>query len=65
MFELHCRDAGFDCAGVVRAETKEAVLAQAAIHAREHHQVEVTPQMAEKISTLIRRTDAGAKGAAA
>jgi len=54
MFELRCKDAGFDCAGVVRAATREEVLSQAAVHAREKHQVEVTPEMAEKIAVLIR-----------
>lgn len=53
MFELRCKDAGFDCAGVVRATTKEEVMRQAAVHAREQHNVDVTPEMAEKIEALI------------
>jgi len=52
------KDAGFDCAGVVRAMTREEVLRQAAVHTREKHQVEVTPEMAEKIAVLIRERSA-------
>ena len=37
MFELHCKDVGFDCPGVVRGATKEEVLKQAAAHAAEAH----------------------------
>jgi predicted small metal-binding protein len=35
--ELHCRDLGFDCEGVVSAETEEDVLAQVAEHGRQVH----------------------------
>jgi predicted small metal-binding protein len=35
--ELHCRDLGFDCDGVVSAETDEEVLAQVAQHGQEVH----------------------------
>lgn len=44
---LHCRDAGFDCEGVIRANSEEEVLNQAAQHAQEVHGVSVTPEMAE------------------
>lgn len=37
MKELRCREVGFDCEGVVRAETEEAVLRQAAEHAKTVH----------------------------
>lgn len=56
MFELRCKDAGFDCAGVVRAGTKKEVLTEAAAHASKEHGVQVTPEMAAKIETLIRET---------
>lgn len=39
MKELRCREIGFDCEGVVRAETEDAVLRQAAEHARTVHGV--------------------------
>lgn len=35
--ELNCRDAGFDCEAVVRAETDDEVMAQAATHVAEVH----------------------------
>lgn len=56
MYELRCRDAGFNCAGVVTGPTKEDVLKQAAAHARDVHKTEVTPAMAKQISGLIRQT---------
>jgi predicted small metal-binding protein len=54
MKELRCRDAGFDCDAVMRAQSEEEVLQIAAQHAKEAHQVEVTPEMAKQIATLIR-----------
>ncbi len=37
MKELRCREVGFDCEGVIRAETEEEVLRQAVEHARNEH----------------------------
>ena len=54
MYELRCKDVGFDCAGVVTGPTKEDVLRQAAAHARDVHKTEVTPELAKKVSGLIR-----------
>lgn len=54
MKTLKCRDAGFDCDAVVRAETEQEVLEQAAAHAKEAHGVDVTPEMAQQIQGLIR-----------
>lgn len=54
MKTLHCSDAGFDCQGVIQASTEEEVLTQAAEHAREVHGVEVTPEMADQLRTLIK-----------
>jgi predicted small metal-binding protein len=54
MYELKCKDVGFDCPGVVRADTKEAVLQQAAAHAKQVHNTEVTPELAAKVSSLIK-----------
>jgi len=53
MFELRCRDVGFDCAGVVRGKTKDEVLQQAAAHAAEVHGTVVTPALAAKVMALI------------
>lgn len=61
MYELRCKDVGFECAGVVRGATKEEVLKQAAAHAREVHNVQVTPELAAKVSSLIRE-QSGTRG---
>ncbi len=53
MQTLHCSAAGFVCEHVIQADTVEEVLAQAAEHARQVHGVEVTPEMAAQIKTLI------------
>jgi predicted small metal-binding protein len=50
---IRCRDAGFDCDGVIRADTEEELLQQAADHAQTDHNVTVTPEMAEQLRTLI------------
>lgn len=54
MRTLHCRDAGFDCEGVIRAETDEQVLQGASQHAREVHGVEASPEMAAQLKSLIK-----------
>ena len=54
MKTLHCSDAGFDCKGVIRANTDEEVLKQAAQHALDVHGVSVTPELAEQLKTLIK-----------
>jgi len=56
VFELHCRDVGFDCPGVVRGQTKEEVLRQAAEHAARVHETKITPEVAAKVEGLIRET---------
>ncbi len=40
---LNCRDSGFDCEGVVRAETTQGALQRVAQHAKEAHGVEDVP----------------------
>ena len=57
MYELRCKDVGFDCPGVVRGATKEDVLKQAAGHAAEVHSTQVTPALAEKVFALIHRRE--------
>ena len=54
MKTLHCSDAGFECKGVLTANTNEEILQQAAIHAKEAHGVTVTPELAAQIETLIK-----------
>lgn len=62
MYELRCRDVGFDCPGVVHGLTKEDVLKQAAEHAADVHHTQVTPALAEKVSALIHRREDAAPG---
>jgi predicted small metal-binding protein len=54
MKELKCRDAGSDCDAVVHGQSVDEVMAQAGPHAREVHGVDVTPEKADQIKTLIR-----------
>ncbi len=54
MKQLACRDAGFDCDAVVRAETTEDLLAQVRPHAQQSHGVEVTPDVERQLAALIR-----------
>ena len=52
---VQCRDIGFDCEGVVRAETEEEVLAQAAQHAKMVHNLqEITPEVVKAVRSAIR-----------
>ena len=53
MKELKCRDAGFDCDAVVHGETVDDVMAQAGPHAKEAHGLDVTPEVADRIRTLV------------
>ena len=52
---VRCRDVGFDCDGVVRAETEEEVLRQVAAHAKAVHNVEaVSAEVVEKVKKVMR-----------
>ena len=52
---LHCSDVGFECDGVIRAETEAEVLKQAAGHARTVHNLqEMTEEVVEKVRAAIR-----------
>ena len=37
MKELNCKDVGFDCEGVIKGDSEDDVMAQAAVHARDVH----------------------------
>ncbi len=54
MKTLRCRDVGFDCDKEIRAESEEAILQQAAEHARNDHGIEVTPEIANQVRAQIR-----------
>jgi predicted small metal-binding protein len=51
--ELRCRDIGFDCDAVVHGLTLDDVMAQVGPHAKEAHDVDVTPETAASITTLV------------
>ena len=52
---IHCSDMGADCDFVSRGETLEEVLAIGAEHGKEVHGItEITPEMVEKVKSLIR-----------
>ena len=46
-------DRSTGCSHVVRGETEEELMKNAAEHAREHGIVEVTPQLMERVSANI------------
>jgi len=54
MKELKCRDAGFDCDAVVRGHSVDDVMAQVGPHAEEAHGVNVTPEVRQQLSGLVR-----------
>ncbi len=55
---VRCRDVGFDCDGVVRAETEEEVLKQVAAHAKAVHNLEtVSEEVIEKVRQVMRDED--------
>ena len=51
---LRCSDVGFECDGVIRAETEEEVMQQAAEHAKTVHDVqELTDEIVQKVKAAI------------
>lgn len=51
---LRCKDAGYDCDYEARGETEEEVLQKGAEHAKQVHNIEVTPEMAAQVRALIK-----------
>ncbi len=52
---VHCRDIGFDCEGVIRAETEEEALQMVAEHAQSVHNMDQVPEdVVEKVRTVMR-----------
>lgn len=53
---VNCRDVGFDCEGVVRAESEDDLLQQVAVHAQSVHGLaEVTDEIVAKVKSVIRQ----------
>ena len=53
MKTIYCRDAGFDCDAVIRAETTQKVVNAAKIHVKEVHGVTPSPEISEDLALLI------------
>lgn len=52
---LSCTDAGVDCGWSATAETEEELMAKATEHVKESHKdMQVNPELAEKIKSLIK-----------
>ena len=55
---LRCRDLGLECSYVARAETESELMASAAEHARNVHQLDTgSPDVREKIRGAIRHDE--------
>ena len=58
---VHCRDVGFDCDGIVRAETEAEVLQKVAVHAKTAHGLaDVTPEVVARVKSVMREEPARA-----
>jgi predicted small metal-binding protein len=56
---VRCSDVGFNCEGVVRAETEEEVLKQVAAHAKAVHNLEtVSAEVVAKVRRVMCDVDA-------
>ena len=55
---VHCRDVGYDCDGIVQADTEEELLQQVAEHALTAHGLAaVTDEIAETVRSVIRHDE--------
>ena len=55
---VRCRDVGFNCEGVVRAETEKEVLKQVAAHAKAVHNLEtVSEEVMVRVRQVMRDRD--------
>ena len=57
MKTINCREAGFECDHVVKGETEEEVMKNGMEHAKKDHNMkeeDITPEMKEKIKSIIR-----------
>lgn len=59
---LRCRDVGFDCDRVVRADSEDEILRQAAQHAQRDHGLEtIGEEVVRKVRAAIRDEPATAR----
>jgi predicted small metal-binding protein len=61
MYELECREVGFDCSHTMTGNTEEEVLQRAREHGTQVHNLNESeiqnPEMQNKLRSLIRKTD--------
>jgi len=58
--EIRCSDIGMDCDFVTTADTTEELLGKVVAHARDVHGVtEITPELHQKVASVIHDTPAG------
>lgn len=51
---VNCRDVGFDCEGVIRADTEEEALKLVDEHAKEVHGMqEISPEVVDKVRSVM------------
>ena len=56
---LSCREVGMDCNFVVKGDSEEQILSQAAEHARtEHNMNEIPAELLDRVKSLIRDDEA-------
>jgi len=53
MKDFHCKDAGMKCDFVARGDTNQEILRIAGEHAKQAHNLTVTPELAKKVESLI------------
>jgi predicted small metal-binding protein len=53
MKDFHCRDAGMNCDWVGTGTSTEEVLKKAGEHAHRVHQLTLTPELADRVRSLI------------
>ncbi|MGA0296852.1 MAG: DUF1059 domain-containing protein [Nitrosopumilaceae archaeon] len=52
---ISCADAGADCSWSATAETEDELMEKVAVHVKdEHKELEVTPELVEKVKGLIK-----------
>jgi predicted small metal-binding protein len=55
---VNCRDVGFDCEGVVRAESQDELLQQVASHAQSVHGLtEISDEIVAKVKSVIHKEE--------
>jgi predicted small metal-binding protein len=60
MRDFHCRDAGMSCDFVARGQSDREILDQASRHAKQSHNMTMTPDLEGKVLGLIHDEDSDA-----